>query len=452
MVGFEERPLISPSSPSRARADITEIVHAGLDAVDAARLLEIALTRDEPWGAAAAQSIDLVAAGKAAGPMADAAIRRFGSRLRAGVVTASRSGSVEADGLDWIAAAHPLPDKRSLAAGRRALDIAAQRQGRDGLLVLLSGGASSMLAVPAPGVSLGEKVSTTALLLQAGAVIHELNAVRKHLSAIKGGRLAADAGPVRTYAVSDVVAQNEDDPSVIGSGPTVPDPSTFADALQVVERLGVREACPAAALTHLESGRRGDRPETTKPGDSSLADSTVRIIGNRHDAMAGAAAAAARLGYLVVTWQEPVTGEAREAAAEHARRVLRLATGVGRPLCLLSSGETTVRVTGDGRGGRNQEFALALVRRLAHAPRAVTVACAGTDGVDGPTDAAGAVVDGESLDRSRSHGLEAPELYLARNDAYSYFEPLGDLIRTGPTGTNVGDLQVSLVWGGMTAE
>ena len=380
--------------------------------------------------------------------MVEAASRSLGPRLRHGVVTAPRPVTSSTDawnGLEWIAAAHPLPDAGSLAAGRLALDIAARRADRAGLLVLLSGGASSMLSVPAPGVALADKVAATWVLLKAGAEIHELNAVRKHLSAIKGGRLAAGAGPVRTCAVSDVVGPTEDDPSVIGSGPTVADPSTCADALQALARLGVRDQCPASVVACLEAGRRGERPETPKPGDPSLADSVFEVVGNRHDAMAGATDAAVRLGYLVVTWHEPVIGEARDAAATYARRLLRLAAGVGRPVCLLSSGETTVRVSGDGRGGRNQEFALALARHLAGAPRPVMTASAGTDGVDGPTDAAGAIVDGTSLARARSLGLAEPEDYLMRNDSYHFFEPLGDLIRTGSTDTNVGDLQVTLM-------
>jgi hydroxypyruvate reductase len=312
------------------------------------------------------------------------------------------------------------------------------------LLVLLSGGASAMLAVPAVGLSLAVKQQTTSVLLREGASIHELNTVRKHLSGVKGGRLAAAArGRTLTLVVSDVVG---DDPSVIGSGPTVADPSTYADALHVLERFGGRTRYPPEVVSHFVLGAAGDpaRPETPKPGDPRLVGALVRVIGGRQEAMAGAADVAVRLGYRAAVLGAPVVGEARAAAAGCVEAAVA-AGHDGGPVCVVSSGETTVKVRGAGRGGRNQELALAASVLFDRLGPLAAMASVGTDGVDGPTDAAGAIVDSGTLGRAASAGLAAPQHYLDENDAYRFFDALGDLIRTGPTGTNVGDLQVFLL-------
>jgi hydroxypyruvate reductase len=266
--------------------------------------------------------------------------------------------------------------------------------------------------------------------------------VRKHLSAIKGGWLAARArAACHALVISDVVG---DDLSVIASGPTVADASTFADALALVQRYGGEAAYPPAVIGRLRRGSAGALPETPKPGDPRLARSTTTIIGSRRDAMIGAASAAAALGYHVLRIDDAVVGEARIAAASHLRAALARAAGVGRPACIVSSGETTVTVTGAGRGGRNQEFVLAAAAQLAQLDGAVALASVGTDGIDGPTDAAGAVADATTLARAVRADL-SPDRALADNDAYSFFAALGDLVHTGPTGTNVGDLQVILL-------
>jgi len=373
--------------------------------------------------------------------MASAVARMAGNRLRGGLVVSPAASGV-APGLEVFQAGHPVPTARSEAAGRRALAVARQVGAGEGLLVLLSGGASALMAVPATGLTLGDKRQTTEILLRAGADIGALNTVRKHLSAIKGGWLAAaTSAGCRTLAVSDVVG---DDPSVIGSGPTVADASTFEDALGALNRFGGAGAYPAPVVGCLRAGARGERPETPGPGDARLARAETFVIGTRRDAMRGAAAEAVRRGYGVLVLDDPIIGEAREAARAHAARIEALAAGARRPLCVVSSGETTVRVTGSGRGGRNQEFALAAsdpLRRLAPAG----AASLGTDGIDGPTDAAGAIVDSGTLDRARRAGLASPSDYLRDNDSYPFFDALDDLIRTGPTGTNVGDLQVFLL-------
>jgi hydroxypyruvate reductase len=298
------------------------------------------------------------------------------------------------------------------------------------------------MACPADGITLEDKRRTTAVLLRAGADIHALNAVRKHLSAIKGGWLAAaTSATCRTLAVSDVVG---DDLSVIGSGPTVGDSTTFALARAVLERYGGLRAYPPAVVDRVTRGAAGELAETPKPGDPRLDRSTAEVIGSRYDAMNGAAEAARARGFQVHVIEDPVIGEARLAARRHIENIVQRFSAYKRPLCVVSSGETTVAVRGNGRGGRNQEFALAAAGQLASVAAGATLASVGTDGIDGPTDAAGAIVDASTLVRARQVGLD-PEAFLTDNNTYAFFERLGDLIRTGPTDTNVGDLQVLLL-------
>lgn len=384
----------------------------------------------------------MLSVGKAAPSMAHVAADRLGSRIRAGLVISTRVADVSGP-FASIVGGHPTPTADSERAGRSALEMSASLADGETMLVLLSGGASALMAVPAEGLTLGDKQTTTRYLLNAGADIQALNTVRKHLSQIKGGRLAAHArGHSVTYAVSDVVG---DDLSVIGSGPTFADPSTFADALRVIDKYGGRPAYPRAAVSHLERGARAEIPETPKPGDARLARADSFVIGGRRDAMAGAAAEAERLGYRAVTTEEAVVGESRAAAYEHVQWVRRFAAELPRPLCVISSGETTVNVIGHGVGGRNQEFALAAAPLLSSFGAQAVLASVGTDGVDGPTDAAGAIADPTTVERALSAGLGAPERFLDENDAYTFFAALGDLIHTGRTDTNVGDLQVVLL-------
>jgi len=359
----------------------------------------------------------------------------------AGVIAGPRVGPASAPStFEWFDASHPSPDAKSEAAGRRALALAAASRSNGGLLVLLSGGASALMAVPADGLSLADKMLTARVLMNAGAPIADLNCVRKHLSAIKGGRLASAASRTVTLAISDVHGPIPDDPAVIGSGPTVGDPTTFADAIEIVERAGVKDAIARHALEHLERGA----DESPKPGDPRLQDGYYEVIGNRQLAVDGATRAAERLGYAVHVFPEATNGEAREAGAAFAERALRLDTA--ERLCVIGSGETTVRVRGRGRGGRNQEFALGALPVIDRCARGtlMVLASAGTDGVDGPTDAAGAIVDETTRLRASRHGVSAAAA-LSTNGAYDFFAPLGDLIMWGPTGTNVGDLHVALV-------
>ena len=342
-----------------------------------------------------------------------------------------------------IGAGHPEPNEVSVTCGRRALTIAsAARRGGDVLVVLLSGGASAMLAVPADGLTLDDKVHATRVLLRSGLPIAPMNGVRKHLSAIKGGRLAAAAGRSVTFAISDVHAPVEDDPAVIGSGPTVADRSTFADAVHALDDAGVMGAMPAAVRDHLVRGAAGERDETIKSGDPRLAQSEFFIAGTRHDAMDGVVAEARTRGYDVARIDPPTQGEARDAARAFMADVRQRLTP-SSPLCVVASGEATVKIEASaGVGGRNQEFALAAAADLA-ALGACALASIGTDGVDGPTDAAGAIADSTTIARAMALGLDAAAA-LAAHDSYPFFRALGDLVITGPTGTNVGDVQIFL--------
>jgi glycerate 2-kinase len=369
-----------------------------------------------------------------------------GAAIRAGLVVGAELGRSWTEEIpspfETVVSGHPLPTAASEDAGRRALALADSIRPDETLLVLVSGGASALLAVPAEGVTLDDKRVTTNQLLRGGADIYALNTVRKHLSAIKGGWLAArTSGSCRTLVISDVVG---DDLSVIASGPTVGDASTFDDALDVLSRFGGAAAYPAAVVERLRRGAAGAIDDTPSPGDPRLARTTTTVVGSRRDAMTGAAEEAARRGYRVVRIDDAVTGEARSAAPPHLQRALARAGSGPRPVCIVSSGETTVHVTGSGKGGRNQEFALAATPLVATVDAPVALASAGTDGVDGPTDAAGAIVDRTTLARASAAGLP-PERFLSDNNAYAFFHALGDLIHTGPTGTNVGDLQVILL-------
>ena len=387
----------------------------------------------------------VAAAGKAAAEMASAFVTALPRAGAKGLIASPQPGS-PAGGLEWFDVGHPVPTAASAAAGRRALGLAAGLAADEVMVLLLSGGASAGFAAPVEGVSLADKSAVTSVLLRAGVAIDGLNCVRKHLSAIKGGRLAVAAGGrIVTLAISDVVDPAPDDPAVIGSGPTVPDPTTFADALEICRAASTGEELPRAALDALERGVRGEMEESPKPGDPRLAGAAYHLIGSRKDAVDGAAEAARELGYAVLVLDAPVTGEARKTAESYVRTVARLAHGQPRPLCILSAGETTVQVKGEGRGGRNQELALAAAFHLTRRFPEAVVASVGTDGIDGPTDAAGALVDTTTPARAAERGLHRPEHYLAANDSYTFFEALGDLVRTGPTDTNVGDLQVALI-------
>lgn len=359
-----------------------------------------------------------------------------------GLIAGPRVGEWQLpEGFSALNPGHPLPTVDSVAAGERALALARETGSAGGtLVVLLSGGASAMLVAPAPDITLDDKIATARLVMRAGESIDRLNCVRKHLSGIKGGGLALAAGRTMTLAISDVHGPVADDPAVIGSGPTVADPTTYAEALEIAERVG---GLPPRVMERLKRGARGEAPETAKPGDPRLNGSFYEVIANRRTALDGARQAAEALGYRVFEISEPVTGEAREASRAFVAQAAALTGAAGGSCCVIAAGETTVTVRGDGLGGRNQEFALAAAPVVAALPGVAVLASLGTDGVDGPTPAGGAMVDSATIARALASGL-GWESTLAANDAYHFFAPLGDLIAWGPTGTNVGDVQMLL--------
>ncbi len=389
--------------------------------------------------------IVVLAAGKAAGSMAEAAERHYLDTLklapgRIGGIAVTRHGyGRQLRRIEMIEAGHPVPDEAGLAAAARTLALADAAGAGDLVLVLMSGGASANWVAPAAGVSFEDKRALTRALLASGATIGEINTVRKHLSRIKGGRLAVRAAPARlvALAISDVPG---DDPSVIGSGPTVPDVTTLADARAVLERRNI--IAPASIAAALNDANN----ESPKPGDAAFAGSEFKIIARPADALLAAAQAARAAGIEPVLLGADLEGEAREVAADHARRALVLARE-GRRAVLLSGGELTVTIRGKGRGGPNQEYALAAAIALDGAS-GISVLAADTDGTDGgsgrPDDPAGAFADATTLARARALGLD-PARFLADNDSGAFFDRLGDLLRTGPIRTNVNDFRAVLV-------
>lgn len=384
----------------------------------------------------------LIGAGKAAVGMALGARDVLGDRIAGGTVTTRDGYGGEVPGIYVWEAAHPVPDTRGLAGAAEALACARGAGARDLVLCLLSGGASALWPAPVAGVTLSELRALTDALLRAGATIRELNAVRKHLSRIGGGWLARAAHPARVVAlvVSDVVGSPLD---VIASGPTVPDPTTFADALGVLSAYEI--TAPPAVLRHLQAGAAGQAPETPKPGDAAFDRVSAHVVAANADALRDASVEAGRLGYRAEILADDLEGEAREVARGIAREALerqRALASADRPIALLLGGETTVTVRGRGAGGRNQELALALALEL-EGRAGIVAAALGTDGTDGATAAAGGVVDSETVARGAAAGLDARG-HLARNDSHPYLRATGDLLVTGPTGTNVCDVVLIL--------
>jgi glycerate 2-kinase len=384
----------------------------------------------------------ILAAGKAAGSMTEIADRHYAALPQeriAGLAVTRHGYGRPAQRIPIVEAGHPVPDKIGMSAAKRALSLADNVDSGDLVLVLLSGGASANWIAPALGITLEEKQAVTRALLKSGADIGEMNTVRKHLSRIKGGRLAKRArhAKILTLAISDVPG---DDPAVIGSGPTVPDPTTLADARDIVRRYSLDLPEPVGRAL------QDDANETPKPGDEAFARSEYRIIAKPADALRVAAQRAAAAGYECIMLGDRLRGEAREVAAEHARLALEIA-GQGRRVAILSGGELTVTLRGGGRGGPNQEYALALALNLNGAPGIAALA-ADTDGTDGGSghraDPAGAFVDATTAERARQAGLD-PAAFLADNDSTGFFSGIGDLFTPGPTFTNVTDFRVILV-------
>lgn len=388
---------------------------------------------------AAPERAIVLGAGKASAAMARGLENAWTNTNLSGLVVTRYGYEVECDRIEIVGASHPVPDAAGQQAAKRIVEIAKTATADDLVVALISGGGSALLTAPADGISFEEKQEVNRLLLRSGADIGEMNKVRKHLSAIKGGRLAEAAYPAKliTVLISDVPG---DDPAVIASGPTVPDPSTFADALAVVEKY--RMPVPASVREHLEKAEH----ETPKPGDA-IFDRTEIVFAAKPDKSITAAAEVAREhGYAVLDLGDQLEGEARELGREHASVALAWKAGDGPtagPCVILSGGETTVTMTGNGRGGRNTEYLLGVAEALNGASGIHAVAC-DTDGIDGSEDNAGAFIDPTTLERAESTGLSVAKA-LENNDAYTLFQNIDDLLITGPTFTNVNDFRAILI-------
>ena len=400
------------------------------------------------WNLDAVERVLLVAAGKAAIPMAEAAAHVLGDALTTGIVV-TKYGHADNHALPAsmhvMEAGHPVPDAAGLAGAETVAALLETTTTRDRVLVLLSGGASALLPSPVAGVSLADLQAVTHALLRAGAAIGEINAVRKHLSRLSGGQLArlAQPAPIVALILSDVVGDPLD---IIASGPTAPDPTTYATAKAVLARYHLLDDSPHPVLEHLEQGIAGRIAETPKPGDPLFANVVNVIVGSNRLAAQAAVAEAERLGYNTLLLTTFMEGEAREVAkvtVALAKSIRAHGEPVLPPACLVWGGETTVTVRGQGKGGRNQELALAVSLALEDLPNVGLLALA-TDGTDGPTDAAGAIIDGQTAQRARTFGWD-PATTLADNNAYPLLDATGALLRTGPTGTNVNDIVVLLV-------
>ena len=391
------------------------------------------------------ERIFVIGAGKAGASMAKAVERVLGKRISGGLINVKYGHTAKLRRVELNPCGHPEPDEAGLRGAARIAAIAEQAGERDLIVCVISGGASALLPSPAEGVTLEEKQAITRLLLDCGADIREINAVRKHISSIKGGQLARLAFPatVISLLLSDVIG---DDLGVIGSGPTTADASTFAGAIAILDKYGIAEAAPASIRERLARGAAGEIAETPKPGDPALERTRNVIVGSNLLAVNAAVAKARALGLRTMVLSTFIEGETRDVARMHAA-IARQARVHGTPLrgpaCIVTGGETTVTIRGDGKGGRNQEFALAAAIDLAGL-KDTLILSGGTDGTDGPTDAAGAIADGTTCERAEKLGLAAKD-YLARNDSYHFFEPLGDLIMTGPTNTNVMDVRLILI-------
>lgn len=444
--------------PLKERA--LQIFRAGLQAVDPHDAVrrhlrmrgdELIVTSGEVRGAYSVgddseyRRVLVVGAGKAAPRMCQAVEEVMGDRIAGGLIVTKRGHSVPTRGVEMAEAEHPIPGRAGFEAAKRLVELVREADERTLVVVLISGGGSALLPLPAEGVTLEEKQVVTDLLLAAGADIGEMNALRKHLSAVKGGWLAAHAEPAPTVSLilSDVVG---DDLDVIASGPTVPDSSTFADAQRVLEKYRLTERAPESVRERIERGVSGELEETPKRGAPFFERGRRILVGTNAAALRACCRAAASLGYKPLLLSSLIEGETREIARMHgaiAREVRRSGAPVAAPACIVSGGETTVTMSGSGRGGRNQEFALAAALDI-RGQEGIAILSAGTDGTDGPTDAAGAIAFGDTVARAKTYTRDA-EAHLKDNDAYPFFEVLGDLLITGPTNTNVMDLHLMLI-------
>jgi glycerate 2-kinase len=439
-------------------AHLLDIFSAALEAVEPSSAVSriLSLTGDRvtvasnKYDLASYDRILVIGAGKATARMALSIEKLFHERIAGGLIIVKYGHTAPLRFIQQREAGHPIPDQAGVDATREIIGLLQKADERTLVICLISGGGSALLAAPAKGITLQEKQQATDLLMKAGATINELNAVRKHLSAVKGGRLARMAAPatIMTLLISDVINDHLD---VIASGPTAPDSTTFTEAISVVKKYGLQSSMPQGIISFLERGVAGREEETTKEHDPCFARTQNAIAGSLRQALFAAQEKARTLGMSSELVSGELQGEARVAARFLAEKAVQTRNRLkdGERFILLAGGETTVTVTGTGRGGRNQELALVFAREIA-GEKGITLLSAGTDGTDGPTDAAGAFVDGDTVPAAKKFGLD-PALYLENNDSYTFFERLDALsekqhhLKTGPTGTNVMDLQIMLL-------
>jgi len=431
-----------------SRKTAVGIFNAALQAVDPSRLVQdYCDSIAAAYSKAHCNKLHLVSFGKAAFAMTKALAESYIYDIINQGIVITKYGHTQGillNNIEIFEAGHPNPDEKGDAATKQAISLLGNGDRQTLVLCLISGGGSALLAAPCSGITLDEKQQVTELLLKAGANIHELNTVRKHISAIKGGRLAEIAYPSKIISLilSDVIGDSLD---VIASGPTSPDETTFRDALDVIEKYDLRDKIPDPILNILIKGSEGSEKETPKKGHPVFERVENIIIGSNKIATEAAAKEAMASGFETTILSSEIQGEARDVAKWLAKKAIESRAGkiAGKKICLISGGETTVTVKGNGLGGRNTELALAFAQEIAGL-EGITLLSAGTDGTDGPTDAAGAMVNGQTSRKANAKGLN-PVAYLQNNDSYTFFKNTGELIITGSTGTNVMDIQIILL-------
>ncbi len=436
----------------KLRDDAVRIFHKGLEAVEPAAAVkrncklenDIFTIGTTAYDLSTIKDIYITGTGKASAPMAAAIEDILGDRVTTGIVNVKYEHVADVKRVKLIGAGHPVPGENGRQGAREMVDLVRKATEDDLVLCLMSGGGSALLPLPVEGLTLKDKQDTTNVLLACGATIHEINAIRKHLSGVKGGQLARAAFPARiaSLMLSDVIG---DDLDVIGSGPTVPDSRSYQDCMDLFKKYDITGKLPEKVVKHIQAGIAGQIPETPKADDPVFQKTQNLVIGSNIDAILSARREAEKLGYNTLVLSSMIEGETKEVALVHgamAREVLKTGNPLSPPACILSGGETTVTLKGSGLGGRNQEFALASAMNIADQGN-IVILSGGTDGNDGPTDAAGAIADAETLSRAEAMNL-SPQAYLDNNDSYHFFDKLGDLLKTGPTNTNVMDVRIIL--------
>lgn len=447
MYRFDES-LLKSGRTREQRATALDVLSAALQAANPGEAVkrflrlegDILRVADRSYDLRTYERVLVVGGGKAGAAMAAAVEEVLGDRVRAGVVNVKYGHVAPTSRVRIQEAGHPVPDEQGLQGTRDMVELLRGTGAGDLVVTVISGGGSALIDLPVEGITLQHMKELTDALLRCGATINEINTIRKHLSQVKGGGLAKIASPAQVIALilSDVVGNPLD---FIASGPTVPDTTTFKDAWRVLERYHLTAEVPGPIVERLRAGVRGEIPDTPKEGDPILSQVQNVVVASNELAAEAAIARARELGFNTLLLSTFVEGEAREIAklfAAVAREVVAYGRPIPRPACVLAGGETTVTVRGKGKGGRNQEMALSAAIKIAGLEDVMIVASA-TDGTDGPTDATGAIADGSTVERALAAGLD-PAAYLADNDSYRFFERLGDLIKTGPTNTNVNDL------------